>query len=467
MSSSDLAAIGNITDNKDGETEEKDYMSPPVVWYWNEKYIPVVVADDAEILNRVDAQLAFSVYKLIANKPQLHIEKNVTVKDPVTGTSKFHQEYKHYTYSPAIFTVAQNRVGWAITEDLNQDISLTPVEPTFEITIPKIPWKLLKRVDDFLRAVHDKMRSEAIVILTFDPTKDDSSGWGVVCPTQSNNAAHCAYEWDSVIEHKPDHVEIVGSIHSHPNMSAFASGTDHSDQQGFDGIHITYGWYGNGPTEFHIEYQMQGKNWILNTNQIFEDFPRSEPDEEVRAWMERVTEAPMQGKALPQSKTGKSSTQPTGQYSADTTSAYSYDLKPSPQIYNDPHSLAIQSNAYTAPAGCDSIDLDRFMILAYLKVNEHGDVTDTECPICGAEITKLIQAARRCTTCYNYHILPNEDLTDLIKLRETLCLDVNPLKQAYPYIKGIASWARIGNASSEIKFLVEDIDRKDQILPLA
>ena len=68
---------------------------------------------------------------------------------------------------------------------------------------------------------------------------------------------------------------IVGSVHSHPGMPAYASGTDHADQADFDGVHITFGWQNNvnsGATQYHIELQVSGESYTLKPEDVFEGY---------------------------------------------------------------------------------------------------------------------------------------------------------------------------------------------------
>ena len=128
--------------------------------------------------------------------------------------------------------------------------------------------------------------------LTYNMNATGPEGWGVLVPDQTNTPAHCKYDADSIAELKPEDVMIVGSVHSHPEMSAYASGTDHADQADFDGLHITYGWQksqNNGATQYHLELQMSGQNYILKPEDVFEDIAvLKDPDPDVVEWSGKV-----------------------------------------------------------------------------------------------------------------------------------------------------------------------------------
>lgn len=61
----------------------------------------------------------------------------------------------------------------------------------------------------------------------------------LLCPSQCGAGASVSFD-DSSIE-LPAGTAVVGTIHTHPEMGAFWSGTDRSDQARRDGLHIVFG----------------------------------------------------------------------------------------------------------------------------------------------------------------------------------------------------------------------------------
>jgi hypothetical protein len=262
--------------------------------------------------------MGFQIYYLISNEAK-------EIK-PTTNTNKTNSNYSYgnsagygttLTYGtnaynvpqepkierkPQMFKVVNNFVGRTVsisTDNFPEEFIDMEEECTY--TMPLIPRKIVDKLDEFFRLVHSQHGTESIVILTYDTTKNDSSGWGVLVPEQTNTPAHCKYDADSIAAIKPDHVMIVGSVHSHPEMSAYASGTDHEDQADFDGVHITYGWQNsvqNGATQYYMELQMAGKNYKLDIEDVFEPYQiEKDPDPEVVEWSGKVKKAlpPQQG----------------------------------------------------------------------------------------------------------------------------------------------------------------------------
>ncbi len=102
------------------------------------------------------------------------------------------------------------------------------------LTVPKIPLNLIRRVTAFFAAVYKKNKTEAVGYLYYNATTNE---WNFIPPVQTCTSASANYEKAPKIEG----YMIAGTIHSHGSMTAFHSGTDHKDEAHFDGVHITIG----------------------------------------------------------------------------------------------------------------------------------------------------------------------------------------------------------------------------------
>jgi hypothetical protein len=258
-------------------------------YFWLPNGAPCFLANDINICEQIES-LGFQIYYLIAHKGTT---KSTTTAYKAGTPSSTTQST---IYNSKIFKVVNNFVGRAVSEvdeDFGADLVVLKEEAHY--TMPAIPHVIVEKLDEFFRLIHAKHGSESIVLLTYDTTKEGSDGWGILVPEQTNTSTHCKYDPDSIVDLKEDHVMIVGSVHSHPEMPAYASGTDHSDQADFDGLHITYGWQksvSNGATQYHLELQMGGSSYTLTAKDVFEDFiVQKEPDPEVIAWSEKVKKA--------------------------------------------------------------------------------------------------------------------------------------------------------------------------------
>lgn len=262
-------------------------------YFWTSSGLPCFYADRPDIEDVVE-QLGFNIYYLICNIAE---DKPVTSATTTTYTAGVANTAPKFTteLTTGVVKVVNNIVGRSVSAVTDDITDLAPIRESGSYHMPPIPRLIVDKLDEFFRLVDAQHGTESIVLLTFDPSKDDSSGWGVLVPDQTNTSVHCNYNPDSIVDEKPDHVLIVGSVHSHPGMAAYASGTDHSDQADFDGLHITYGWQktvNNNSTQYHIEMQMAGTSWTLKPDDVFESFTiQKEPDPDVVGWSTKVKKA--------------------------------------------------------------------------------------------------------------------------------------------------------------------------------
>jgi hypothetical protein len=283
-------------------------------YFWMPSGLPCFVADRDNICDIVE-DFGFNIYYLLANKKTVKIIQNNTTKPPVNSGYSNNATIYNYsntqpaqviTYNSSLFKVINNFVGRVVelSDDELPETFFT-AEETCEYNMPALPHTLIDKMDQFFRLVYSQHGTESIVLLTYDMNKTGPEGWGVLVPEQSNTAAHCKYDADSIALIKPEDVLIVGSVHSHPEMSAYASGTDHADQADFDGLHITYGWQksqNNGATQYHLELQMAGTAYSLKPEDVFEDYTfQKEPDPDVVEWSGKVKKAlpPLAGGTTP------------------------------------------------------------------------------------------------------------------------------------------------------------------------
>jgi len=263
--------------------------------FWAADGLPVFFANRDDICDIVE-NMGFQIYYLLAKHlEEVKVNNGNVKKDPKATTTTYNQQTVTKT-TTQWFKVVNNFVGRSIDKCLPPlEDSFIKIAPSALYTMPPIPLVIVDKLDQFFRLVDAQHGTESIVMLTYDMNKEGPKGWGILVPDQQNTAAHCNYDPHSIAEMKPDNVMIVGSVHSHPKMAAYASGTDHADQADFDGIHITYGWQksvNNGATQYHIELQMAGSAYTLQPEDVFEDFTlEQEPDPEVVEWTSKVKKA--------------------------------------------------------------------------------------------------------------------------------------------------------------------------------
>ena len=373
-----------------------------LTYFWLPNGAPCFLANRKDICDQVEG-IGFQIYYLIGNEEIVKTNNNKNA----TNASVTFQQTK---YQGGLLKVVKNIVGRAIAvaeEDFGKDLLNFKEEATY--SLPPIPRAMVEKLDEFFRLVHAQHGTESIVMLTFDPTKNGSDGWGILVPEQTNTAAHCKYDPDSVAALKEDHVLIVGSVHSHPEMSAYASGTDHEDQADFDGLHITYGWQknvSNGMTQYHAELQMGGSNYIMDIDDIFESFKiEKDPDPEVVEWTSKVKKptAPALG-AYNTTPYGTPTyyTNGTTHTGLGTTNNYGY---------ND-SSRFVQKRAQNIPTQITDAVAHNAVIVAEIDTSELGRML---CPSCGLSLFKNeIYLGSSCPSCDLPIVSANSHIQNII-----------------------------------------------------
>jgi len=137
---------------------------------------------------------------------------------------------------------------------------LNSVTTMAKMHITKIPGKWIAKVMGFFKAVYEEYRSESIVLLFYN---EETGKYKIIPPVQKVAGASCDYDKGITIEG----MTMIGTIHSHGNMSAFHSGVDDDDEEHFDGLHITLG-------DLDEEYPSISSSIVANGHRVMVD-----PDE--------------------------------------------------------------------------------------------------------------------------------------------------------------------------------------------
>jgi hypothetical protein len=388
------------------QNSEKTYTLEDLNYFWTKSGVPCFMADKIGIEEIIES-LGFTIYYLIANVAQ---DRNIETKTWVAGKQVTNTSVVT-DLNTSIVKVVSNFVGRSVQEVDSEDIYDFDIIRTEAVyNLPAIPKIIIDKLDEFFRLVEAQHGTESIVMLTFDPNFQGSSeGWGVLVPDQQNTAVHCKYDPDSIVYQKPEHVIIVGSVHSHPNMPAYASGTDHADQADFDGIHITYGWQksvNNGATQYHIEMQIGGTIWTLKPEDVFEDVLfLKDPDPEVIEWSQKVKKVypPQGGSVITPLAPNTQHTQTPPHTSLPYTSQTAYTPAGTTNLAIGDSSLQI----YPVPPK-DS----NHIVVAEISISD--TVYDIDCPSCESAIvgygTEFV-----CATCDMLLCLDSDIYSDIIE----------------------------------------------------
>ena len=153
-------------------------------------------------------------------------------------------------------------------------------KPFCKMNYPRVPRVLLEQVAAFFQRMDDDWFGEAAVILLHNPQTDEMK---LLIPDQECSMGSVHYTIPNNIE---PGWRMIGDIHSHVRMSAFASGVDVHDEVSRPGLHIVIGEIDKEPPDFHAEVVVDGMRFKANIEDVIEDYVArtSFPEE----WMQKV-----------------------------------------------------------------------------------------------------------------------------------------------------------------------------------
>lgn len=398
-------------------------------YFWMSNGAPCFIANNWDVVDNICESiesLGFQIYYLICDKS---IPKNVSQKD----AKGILTTVKVYEYEPSILKVVNNFTG-RVVMPANDPFgnNFAAVEEVAEYSMPPIPKVIVDKLDEFFRLVDAQHHTESIVILTYDTAKEGSDGWGVLVPDQENTSVHCKYDADSIAAIKPDDVMIVGSVHSHPGMAAYASGTDHADQADFDGIHITYGWQNSingGATQYHIELQIGGSAFTLKPEDVFEQYTISkDPDPEVVQWSTKV-------KKVTPLYTGGSVTQ---ERKVPAAQAQSYQTAWASQTTNYQHTQVGTDTTTKDWAASKKTFLDQLTSVpsdAIVAIEIDTTKDEVDCLVCNFPLAKMDVDSLFCMTCDTPIITQEMGQYEILTSMHAYCSDryLDPTVPYYIY----------------------------------
>lgn len=130
--------------------------------------------------------------------------------------------------------------------------ALQEVLPHAVLHLPKMSWRMTARMIGFLRAVHKRHGTEGLVLIHWNRV----FGYHLMVPEQRVTTA--SVDYDKAFRFAG--FQLVGSVHSHPG-SAGHSSTDQSDEQHFDGLHVTVGYLDERTHEISSQVVVNGNRF--------------------------------------------------------------------------------------------------------------------------------------------------------------------------------------------------------------
>jgi hypothetical protein len=169
--------------------------------------------------------------------------------------------------------------------------ALAPHASRCEVRFPRVKASTLEFIVGFFARVYELHRSESVVLLFWDL---DAQRYKVHVPEQEATVSRGWGGGRSPIDVRyvvptpppPRHL-LVGDVHCHGNLGAFASLTDEIDERYRDGVHGVVGRIESEPPQFHLELAIDGHRFELQEDQLFEGY-RQRRRYVPRKWLDRV-----------------------------------------------------------------------------------------------------------------------------------------------------------------------------------
>jgi len=144
----------------------------------------------------------------------------------------------------------------------------------------KFPADLMKQV---IGTIHEFPKMETAYSLYYNIT---TGQWAVKCPEQNGAGASVSYKDDG--DGMPEGFSIIGSIHTHPEMGAFWSGTDLNDQQKKHGIHFVFGLHDGMVRYSKVTVFTPTEQFDQDIHNVVEDFDWAQVYPAVPEWVETI-----------------------------------------------------------------------------------------------------------------------------------------------------------------------------------
>ncbi len=168
--------------------------------------------------------------------------------------------------------------------------SLAEHEPQCVLNFPKLSKPALEYIVGFFDRVYRLHRSESVVLLLWNL---DEQHYKLVVPEQEATVSE-SYGTRSPLDVRykvpaplPARHLLVGDIHCHGDIGAYASMTDRLDERYRDGFHAIVGKIDREPPEFHLEMSIDGHRFPVMFDEIFEAY-RQRRDYVRPDWLSKV-----------------------------------------------------------------------------------------------------------------------------------------------------------------------------------
>lgn len=195
---------------------------------------------------------------------------------------------RNYIISPdrcLIHTSSPLIEGWEVCKDLKTLMAFTRNTPSDQKE--EIKWcgpKIPKKIWENLFGTMAKFPNMEVHFNIYVRLK--TGEYAIKCPKQCGYGAlvHSVDNLDGM----PEGYTMIGTIHTHPNMSAFWSTRDMDDQKGKHGLHFVFGLTNGKPTSYKCSVFTPWNNFYQDWDAVCEPIDFAGDYEPVYEWVEEI-----------------------------------------------------------------------------------------------------------------------------------------------------------------------------------
>jgi hypothetical protein len=159
------------------------------------------------------------------------------------------------------------------------------------IRYPKLSQAALEFAVGFFDQVYDLHGSEAVILLFWDLKRQRYKLWvpqqePTVWETSGGHRTALDVAYQVPVPLPQAHL-LVGDIHSHADLDAYASHQDRHDEFYRDGVHVVVGRIDEEPPQFHLDIAVDGQRFLLKFGQFLRGYHRRR-QLVPQAWMDKV-----------------------------------------------------------------------------------------------------------------------------------------------------------------------------------
>jgi hypothetical protein len=196
----------------------------------------------------------------------------------------------HVLAGNGLFTRRKHRFFTSCVRTRNWPSELAPQKQFLRLHCPKLPRVAMERIVGFFSRIADLHGSEAAAILFWD-RRTERVRFEIPDQRATVTEGWNGGRYPSDVRYETPHVDpnlsLFGSVHSHVDGPAYASGIDRDDESYLTGLHVVVGRIQDEPPEVHCEYVVDGVRFRVDARAVIEGYERRSadiPDE----WIGRV-----------------------------------------------------------------------------------------------------------------------------------------------------------------------------------